>query len=111
MLRGASALPPAGFAAFTNAFDALSGGGPMVNAIEFDAPPPLPELNAITEALPTAAMSPAGILTARWLSSSSVVGRLCPFQRTTVRGTKLEPVTESVNSAPPDFAEAGATEP
>src|ERR1035438_6137947 len=57
ILRGASALPPAGLAAFTNALEAVCGGGPMVNEVALDAPPPVAVLNASTAALPTTAIS------------------------------------------------------
>src|ERR1035437_6511117 len=107
ILRGASALPPAGLAAFTNALEAVCGGGPMVNEGALDAPPPVAVLNASTAALPTTAISVAGIMTVRWAESTNEVGRLCPFQRITVRDPKLEPVAESVKSPPPALVDVG----
>src|SRR5260370_42301186 len=44
ILPGASALPPDGFAALTNALEAVVGGGPRLNEIacETGTPPPAP---------------------------------------------------------------------
>src|SRR5471030_2038583 len=61
ILRCASTSPPAGLAALTKALPLVWGAGPMLNVVTFEAPPPDAAVNANTEALPTAAMSLAGI--------------------------------------------------
>ena len=55
----------------------------MVNAIEFEVPPPGDGLKTVIVALPPLAMSPAGIEAVSWLALTKVVERSDPFQRTT----------------------------
>ena len=58
ILPGATALPPHGLAALTNALDAVAGGGPIVNDIASAAGRgPLPEaLSAVAAAPPSEAI-------------------------------------------------------
>jgi len=57
ILPGATALPPDGLAASTNALDALAGGGPIVNDIgSGDALPLPPVLSAVAAAPPSEAI-------------------------------------------------------
>jgi hypothetical protein len=82
----------------------------MVNEIALDAPPPVEELNTVTAARPTSAVSLAGIAAVRWEPSTKVVVRFWPFQRTTVDEPKPAPVTPSVKSAPGAFVVVGEME-
>src|SRR5437667_291784 len=73
----------------------------MVNAPEFDVPPPGAGVNTVTDAVPCVAMSEAEIAAWSWVALPNVVVRSAPFQRTTDEPMKLLPVTLSVNAAPP----------
>src|SRR5947209_6564676 len=110
MLRLASAFPPVGLAALTNALPLVWGAGPMLNVTALEAPPPELAVKASTVARPTAARSAAGTCTVKWLLSTKVVGRFCPFHRTTVPAAKLEPLTLSVMVGPPALAVFGVIE-
>ena len=69
------------------------------------APPGFP---TVTEAVPAAAMSVAGICAVSWVSLTKVVGvRSAPFQRTVTPLTKLLPFTVSVKPGPPATALLG----
>src|SRR5689334_2056133 len=107
MLRGATALPPNGFAALTIAFEELAGAGPIVNATGLEAPAPVLEENARIDALPTFAISDALICAVKWLRSTNCVVRSCPFQRTIVLELKWLPFTESAKAGPPAFTTSG----
>jgi hypothetical protein len=72
-----------------------------------EVPPPGVGMNTVTEALPTAAMSPAGTVAVRLVALTSVVASAAPFQSTTAPVTKLVPVTVSVKPALPSIAEVG----
>ena len=68
-----------------------------------------PGFCTVTEAVPAAAMSAAGIAAVSWVALTKVVVRFAPFQRTTEPLTKLLPFTVSVKAAPPAAALLGAT--
>src|SRR5438270_8831773 len=53
-------------------------------------------------------MSPPVIVTERWLLSTNVVERSCPFHLTVVDEEKCDPTTFILNPASPAFAVAGA---
>src|SRR5215831_14005746 len=61
----------------------------------------------VTCAVPAAAMSADPIAAVSWLALTNVVVRTLPFHRTLAPLTKFEPVTVSVNPAPPAGAELG----
>src|SRR5882672_4353831 len=82
----------------------------MVNAPEFDVPPPGAGVNTVTEAVPCVAISEAEIAAWSWVALPNVVVRSAPFQRTTDEPTKLLPVTVTVNAAPPAAAVLGDRE-
>src|SRR5438445_8097207 len=82
----------------------------MVNAPEFDVPPPGAGVNTVTEAVLCVAMSEAEIAAWSWVALPNVVVRSAPFQRTTDEPTKLLPVTVSVNAAPTATAVLGDRE-
>src|SRR5260370_15375074 len=52
ILPGASALPPDGLAALTNALEAVVGGGPILNEIAWEAGTPLPAAVDVTKEPP-----------------------------------------------------------
>src|SRR5437667_9740551 len=79
----------------------------MVNAPEFDVPPPGAGVNTVTEAVPCVAMSEAEIAAWSCVALPNVVVRSAPFQRTTDGPMKLLPVAVSVNGAPPATAVPG----
>src|ERR1051325_3337020 len=110
MLRGASKLPPSGFAALTTDFAVAPAPEPIRNPIAFEAPPPDPALNATSAALPAFATSAAATCIFTWLASTKVVGRASPFHRIVVPLLKFDPVTVIVNAGPPGFADAGDTD-
>ena len=61
----------------------------------------------MTAAVPTEAMSPAGIVALRVVELTKDVVRLVPFQRTMELLMKLEPLTVSVKPGLPAVAELG----
>src|SRR5262249_62343208 len=64
----------------------------------------------VTCAVPAAAMSAAPIVAVSCPALTNVVARALPFHRTLAPLTKFEPVTVSVNPAPPAGAELGDRE-
>ena len=80
----------------------------MVRAPE--VPPPGVGLNTVTEAVPEAARSLAGILAVSWVALTKVVVRLPPFHRTVEVGTKPLPVTVRVKAGPPLTAPLGESD-
>ena len=82
----------------------------MLKVRALDAPPPPfadAGLKAVTCALPTVAMSEAGICALSCVALINSVGRFAPFQRTVAPLTKFVPLTASVKAAPPAFAALG----
>ena len=63
--------------------------------------------STVTEAVPAAAMSVAGIWAVSWVALTTVVVRAAPFHCTSEPLTKLLPVTVSVKAAPPATALLG----
>src|SRR5260370_37008950 len=110
MLRCPRTAPPCGFAALTAAAEVVAGPGPIMKESALDAPPPVEELNTVTAARPTSAVSLAGIAAVRWEPSTKVVVRFWPFHRTTVDEPKPIPVTVSIKSAPGAFVVVGEME-
>src|SRR5688572_22079223 len=82
-------------------------GLPMLKVCAFDVPPPGAGLSTVTWAVPTAAMSVAGMAAVSWVADTRVVGRAAPFQRTTEPDMKFVPVRVSVKPGPPAVAAAG----
>src|SRR5882724_10918649 len=79
----------------------------MVKVWAFEVPPPGAGLNTVTDAVPTAATSVAGIAAVSCVAETKVVVRLAPFQRTIDPVMKLVPFMVSVNAGPPAAAEVG----
>src|SRR3989442_761367 len=73
----------------------------MVNAPEFDVPPPGAGVNTVTDAVPCVAMSEAEIAAWSWVALPNVVGRSAPFQRTLDELMNFVPVSASVKAASP----------
>ena len=69
-----------------------------------------PGFRTVTEAVPAAAISVAGIAAVSWVALTKVVVRFAPFQRTTEPLTKLLPFTVSVKAGPPAAALLGERE-
>ena len=63
--------------------------------------------NHVTEAVPAAVMSLAGICAVSWVALTKAVVRGAPFQSTTELLTKLLPFTVSVKACPPAAALLG----
>ena len=63
--------------------------------------------STVTEAVPAAAMSLAGIWAVSWVALTKAVVRAAPFHCTPEPLTKLLPVTVSVKAAPPATALLG----
>src|SRR6476646_1153231 len=76
-----------------------------VNAAE--APPLAAGLTTVTLLAPIEAMSPLVMAACNCVLEIKVVVRELPLNCTCAAGSKLEPVTVSVNGAPPAIAEAG----
>src|SRR5262245_43891088 len=79
----------------------------MVKAAAFDTPPPGAAVKTVTEAVPRAAMSLAGIEAVSWVAPPNVVGRSAPFQRTSEPETKVVRGAGRGEGGPPAVAEAG----
>src|SRR5438309_7585428 len=79
----------------------------MVNVCALDVPPPGAGVNTVTAAVPATATSAAVIAAVSWVADPNVVARFAPFHRTTEPGTKLVPLTVSVNPGPPATVDAG----
>src|SRR2546427_109468 len=82
----------------------------MVNAPEFDVPPPGAGVNTVTDAVPCVAMSEAEIGAGSWVPLPNVVVRWAPFQCTMDESMKFVPVRASVKAAPPAIAVLGDRE-
>jgi hypothetical protein len=90
-------------------------GATMENVIPPEAPPPGAGVNTLTCAIPTEAISAAGIVTMRCVALTDEGARLvmfplASFHWTTEQGTKLVPVTVKGNAAVPAVARAGESE-
>src|SRR3989442_1687375 len=81
-----------------------------VKAAGVDVPPPGEGLKTVRLTEPPVSRSVAGMLALSWVALTRAVVRELPFQRTTELATKLEPVTVSVNAAPPAVALFGLRE-
>src|SRR5437867_9614335 len=73
----------------------------MVNAPEFDVPPPGAGVNTVTEAVPAVAMSAVVICAVSFVLLPNVVARWLPFHCTMDELMKFVPVAVRVNPAPP----------
>ena len=88
--------------------DAIVGAGLLTaNASPLDVPPPGAGVETVTVTVPPVAMSAAVIAACKVVPETNVVVRAIPFHCTVEEDTKLEPVTVSVNAAPPAAAELG----
>jgi hypothetical protein len=76
----------------------------MVNVSPFDVPE---EVDTVIVALPSVAMSLAGIEAATRVLLTKVVLRAAPFQLTVVGLTKIDPFTVRVKAPPPAVADDG----
>jgi hypothetical protein len=74
-----------------------------------EVPPPGGGLETVTETVVAVAISDAGTTAVNWELLTNVVASTLPFQCTTDPGTKLVPLTVSVNCAPPGAALAGTS--
>ena len=83
----------------------VRGGGVIVKVRALETAPS--GFCTVTEAVPAAAMSVAGICAVSWVALTKVVVRVAPFQRTTELLTKLLPFTVSVKAGPPATALLG----
>ena len=73
----------------------------------FDVPPPGAGLKTVTLTAPALFKSLAGIAAVNCELLTKVVGRFCPPQLITDKGTKLLPLTVSVNDPLPISADMG----
>src|SRR2546421_117816 len=88
--------------------DASVGTGlVIVNVWAPEVPPSTPGIVTVTWAVPTAAMSEAGIAAVTCVGLTRVVVRAAPFQRTLAPMSNPVPVSVSVNPAPPAVALEG----
>ena len=91
--------------------EASVGAGACVFVVKVRALDTAPSgFSTVTEAVPAAAMSVAGIAAVSWVALTKVVVRLVPFQRTVAPLTKLLPFTVSVKPPPPAVALLGERE-
>ena len=84
------------------------GGAGLI--VKFRALDP-PGFCTVTEAVPAAVMSLAGICAVSWVAFTKVVVRGAPFQSTTELLTKLLPFTVSVKAGLPADSAGGEREP
>src|SRR5207237_258983 len=88
--------------------DVSDGAGVViVNVWAPEVPPSTPGIVTVTWAVPTAAMSEAGIAAVTCVGLTRVVVRAPPFQRTLAPMSNPVPVSVSVNPAPPAVALEG----
>src|SRR5439155_19367108 len=81
---------------------------PTVKGSALEVPPLGSGLTTATLAVPTAAISDAGIAAVSRVAEAYVVGRSAPFHSTFELATKFVPVRASVKSPPPTVAELGS---
>src|SRR2546426_72256 len=74
-----------------------------------DVPPSGPDRTTVTDAVPTAARSAAGMAAVSRAVLTKVVVRVAPFQRTVDPFTNPVPLTVSVKAAPPTVALIGVS--
>src|SRR3989454_1016756 len=74
-----------------------------------DVPPSGPDRTTVTDAVPTAARSEAGMAAGGRAGLTKVVVRVAPFQRTVDPFTNPVPLTVSVKAAPPTVALVGVS--
>ena len=79
-----------------------------MNVTALEVPPPGVELNTVTCAVPAETISLARIEAVSWVELTYAVVRFVPFHFTTEPGTKLDPVTVSLNAGLPCAALFGA---
>src|SRR5438309_1013735 len=85
--------------------DEIVGAGLLIeNVRAADVPPPGAGVTTVTEAVPVAAMSAAGIAAVSCVALTKVVVRAAPFHWTVAPFTKPLPVSVSVKPAPPTMA-------
>ena len=72
-----------------------------------EVPPPGPGLTTVTNAVPTWALSEAGMAARNCEPLTIVVTRGLPFHVTTEPGTNPVPLTVSVKSGPPGMVQVG----
>src|SRR6267143_5615650 len=82
-------------------------GAVIVNVWAPEVPPSTPGIVTVTWAVPTAAMSEAGIAAVTCVGLTRVVVRAAPFQPTLAPMSNPVPVSVSVNPAPPAVALEG----
>jgi hypothetical protein len=88
--------------------DVAAGTGlPIVNVSGLEVPPPGAGVITVTMAVPAVAMSAAVTAACKLVLETKVVVRALPFHWIVEEETKLDPVTVSVNAAPPTPAELG----
>ena len=100
-ISGRSAVPQYGVEDGTSP---VMVGATIENAIPLDVPPPGVGVDTLTWAVPTEAISAAEIAALSCVALENVVGLPLPFHSTIEQGTKLLPVTFSVNPAAPAVA-------
>src|SRR5207249_4118769 len=101
------AAPPAVALAGASPLTTGTGLAAIVNVWALEVPPPGSGVKTVTEAVPTAARSAAGMAAVSCVPLTNVVVRAVPFQRTSEVATKFVPVTVSVKSVPPAAALLG----
>jgi hypothetical protein len=88
--------------------DVAAGTGlPIVKVSGLEVPPPGAGVVTVTMALPAVAISAAVMAACKLVLETKVVVRALPFHWIVEEETKLDPVTVSVNAAPPAPAELG----
>src|SRR5437762_9464052 len=105
---GKAAAPTATLAGDSD--EIVGAGLLMENVRAADVPPPGAGVTTVTEAVPVAAMSAAGIAAVSCVALTKVVVRAAPFHCTVAPFTKPLPVSVSVKPAPPTIALAGDSE-
>ena len=102
------APPPAVALLGTRVVNAGTGLAALIVKVRaLEVPPPGAGLNTVTEAVPAAAMSVAGMAAVTCVAFTKVVVRAEPFHLTTEPETKLLPLTVRVKAPPPAVALLG----
>ena len=107
--RKSYALPPPVAGSWLVSMD-RGKGADIVKSKAEEVPPPGEGLNTVIWAVPSAAMSLAGIEAVSCALLTNVVGRSEPFHLTTELEMKDDPVAVSVKSLPPVSALVGEME-
>src|SRR5712692_8528211 len=104
-LKSAARRTPANCESIVELPNEMAGLGlVMAKKATLEVPPPGARFTTVIQAVPTVAISAAGMAAVNCAPPTKVVGRALPFQFTTDLGTKPVPFTVSVNAGPPGGA-------